>query len=176
MIVDEKESVDKNVWVTFMRWFTPLYIVSYGYQNEKPDTTPEDEQKGYNIDQIADIVGASWFFGFLPAETAQSMLETKPLGTFLFRFSSTPGCYTLSANCGTVGHWRINASKEGTNPIFRVDTLKYKSLHEVIEKHGRNRDPLPGKIKEEHYLISPLDKSLYPNCIKKLPNLDQEKK
>ena len=50
----EGEQVEKNTWLTFMKWFHPLYIAPYGYQNS---SEVQDEQIGYTIDQIADIVG-----------------------------------------------------------------------------------------------------------------------
>lgn len=79
---------------------------------------------------------SSWFFGFMnPIETNKILLN-QPSGTFLFRFSSVPGCYTLSvSNQGQVGHWRIKSEKGPDWTAFWIDERKYNSLTNIIETH-----------------------------------------
>jgi hypothetical protein len=88
---------------------------------------------------------SSWFFGFIdPAEAGNILLKSRP-GAFLFRFSSTPRFYTLSANNRhRVGHWRI--APEGK--MFLIDERKYTSLQNIIEIHVV--EPLKGnQLKEK---------------------------
>jgi hypothetical protein len=41
-----------------MKWFTPLIIVPYGYQNKNNSEVVQEESSGWSIDQIADILGS----------------------------------------------------------------------------------------------------------------------
>jgi hypothetical protein len=70
-----------------------------------------------------------------PIETNKILLK-QPSGTFLFRFSSVPGCYTLSvSNQGQVGHWRIKSEKGPNWTAYWIDERKYDSLTHIIETH-----------------------------------------
>ncbi len=77
-----------------------------------------------------------WFFGFMDAPKARDLLMSLPEGSFLFRFSSTPGWYTLSVNYGQVGHWRIEAIKQGADKLLlKIDDRTYDSFHSIISTH-----------------------------------------
>jgi len=124
---------------TFLEWFSPLV------QSNVYHTGSEQESIGYDIEQIADIVGPAWFFGFMTAPEAREALQNRPQGSYLFRFSSNAGCYALSVNYGQVGHWRIITEKRIGYPIFRVDGRAYKSLYHIIETHAIGGEPLQVK-------------------------------
>jgi len=70
-----------------------------------------------------------------PVDTNKILLK-EPTGTFLFRFSSVAGCYTLSvSNQGQVGHWRIKSEKGPRELWFWIDDRRYNSLPHIIETH-----------------------------------------
>lgn len=70
-----------------------------------------------------------------PTDT-NKLLRQKPSGTFLFRFSSVPGCYSISVNNqGQIGHWRIVADKTNNHLYFWINNRKYQSLRNVVEIH-----------------------------------------
>eukprot|EP01114_Cavostelium_apophysatum_P017324 TRINITY_DN5120_c0_g1_i1.p1 TRINITY_DN5120_c0_g1~~TRINITY_DN5120_c0_g1_i1.p1 ORF type:complete len:386 (-),score=97.42 TRINITY_DN5120_c0_g1_i1:95-1252(-) len=136
-VVASGEYVYLDRWHEFLKWFTPLVQPNlYQTSNSSAGYHTADDSEGYLIEDVIDIVGADFFFGFMSSAEARDILLRRPIGTFLFRFSSNPGCYALSVNFGQIGHWRITTEKFGTSyPIFRIDGRGYKSLHEVVEIH-----------------------------------------
>jgi len=42
------------------------------------------------------VIHATWFHGDMDSEEASTLLQDHPPGTFLVRFSSTPGCFAIS--------------------------------------------------------------------------------
>lgn len=78
----------------------------------------------------------SEFWGFISPNETNKILRTKPTGTFFFRFSSVPGCYSLSVNNqGQIGHWRIVADKSNGHLYFWINQRKYESLQNLVEVH-----------------------------------------
>jgi hypothetical protein len=129
-ILNERGSVSRNVWEHLLEWFTPLY----------PSGVPPDlnasKQEIYYFTDILNIMSPSWFFGFMNPIETNKLLINEPTGTFLFRFSSQPGCYTLSvSNRGQVGHWRIKSEKGRDWQYFWIDDRVYNSLQHIIEIH-----------------------------------------
>lgn len=119
--------------------FSPLVKVDY-YQTSSTGT---ESMQGYQVEDVVDIVGQTWFYGFITANESKDILQSLPPGSFLFRFSSNPGCYALSVNYGQIGHWRITTEKFGVSyPVFKIDGRTYRSMHEIIEVHGMGNDPL----------------------------------
>lgn len=132
------DRVEKQLFRVFLEWFHPLGI-SMLYQTN----SDQIEIPGYDLEQISQIVGPSWFFGFMTASEAKELLLKKPHGSYLFRFSSNAGCYALSVNYGQVGHWRITTEKKGdADPVFRIDGRPYPSLQAVIQTHQIGGTPL----------------------------------
>jgi len=139
-VLGKNSMVDRNNFKMFLEWFFPLTQSSNSYQTDEGAVT------GYDIDQIVDIVGPPWFFGFMTAPEAKEALNNKPYGSYLFRFSNNAaGSYALSVNYGQIGHWRIVAEKSTGYPIFRVDGRAYKSLYHIIETHTMGGEPLKVK-------------------------------
>ena len=164
--------MEKDLWKKFMEWFTPLTEGGAGlYQTNDAQTTQSNE--GYTIEEIVNIVGQSWFFGFIDANKSRDLLERMPIGSYLFRFSSTPKCYTMSVYYGQVGHWRIVAQKVGNSyPTFKIDDKTYKSLHDIIHTHSM-QIPLIIKsgVHTECYLKVAADRNLKENKEKQPTNL-----
>jgi len=123
VLVDANQNVSSARWLYLLQWYSPLL----------PNTASQTEREsGFTLEDMMTVIGQSWFFGFIdPAEAGNILLKSRP-GAFLFRYSSTPKFYTLSANNKhRVGHWRI--ATEGKK--FLIDDRKYNSLQQIIEIH-----------------------------------------
>jgi len=146
-----------------LKWFRPLGCPEDTYQTSN---VPSGVSSGYLCSTIIEIASPEWFHGWLGAKEAQDKLTGKPTGTFLLRFSTTPGSYSLSvAYSDTVGHWRINCEKDPfKTPIFQIDNTPYASLKDIVSKHRPGGEPLiiksPKKVGESTcYLAHPLKRS-----------------
>ena len=128
---------------------------------------------GYTISDIADIVEPKWFVGFMNADTAKALLNRRPVGSFLLRFSSAPPNFALSVNYGSVGHWRITVEQSSQMVVYRIDGRPYKSLYDIVETHSAGNEAL--QIKSNNgasilcYLSNPVDK-----FTEKLPDQEYE--
>jgi len=128
-------TVSKTRWDLFLQWFTPITGESV-YANATKTSTV-----GYTTRQIEKILSPEWFHGFLNADEAKDLLQPHPEGAFLFRFSGSPKCYSLSvkhkSNLGFVTHWRITTEKANvdSDPIFKIDDKVYESIDAIVEKH-----------------------------------------
>eukprot|EP01097_Dermamoeba_algensis_P000272 TRINITY_DN1101_c0_g1_i1.p1 TRINITY_DN1101_c0_g1~~TRINITY_DN1101_c0_g1_i1.p1 ORF type:complete len:550 (+),score=66.25 TRINITY_DN1101_c0_g1_i1:274-1923(+) len=67
-----------------------------------------DDEDGYRISEIADIVSPSYFHGFMQPKESEMILENEDRGTFIIRFSSNKNFYALDAKDDTVRHWRVD--------------------------------------------------------------------
>lgn len=90
---------------------------------------PYDRQYCHRIRRVLE---SKWFFGSIGQADAEAAIkEHKTTGTFLIRFSSTPGFFTLSFSGKTqLEHHRI-ISIPGTG--FMVWGVTYKDLFDVVE-------------------------------------------
>jgi len=149
--------VELDAWLLFSQWFFPLTLPDEVYQTQ---TNQYVIPNGYTIEEIADIVGNSWFFGKMEASEARPILESRPIGSYLFRFSSQAGMYSLSVNYGQIGHWRIESKKEGSQTTFRIDGRPYRSLHHIIETHKPGEETLAVRNSTVScYLKFPVDRN-----------------
>jgi serine/threonine protein kinase len=84
------------------------------------------------------VLESKWFFGSISqADAEEALKEHKTVGTFLIRFSSTPGFFTLSFNGKTqLEHHRI-ISIPGTG--FMVWGLTFRDLHAVVEAGSKQK-------------------------------------
>lgn len=155
--LNKNGDVHLDSWVEFAQWFFPLTLPDEVYQTQ---TNQYVIPNGYTIEEIADIVGNPWFFGKMEASEARPLLESRPVGSFLFRFSSQAGMYSLSVNYGQIGHWRIESKKEGSQTIFRIDGRPYRSLHHIIESHKPGEETLAVRNSTVScYLKYPVDRN-----------------
>jgi len=149
----------------FFAWF-PLARQA-NYQNSDQLDVP-----GYNIADVIEIVKQPWFHGKLDPQQAHDLLVLQPPGTFLLRFSSTPTCFALSVNYSgkEIGHWRITSERFVNKVIYKIDTVVYSSLYDIIEKHSKfNTKSKPLNVKTttgegmDFYLAQPLkrEESIY---------------
>jgi len=132
LLIDTDGLADKSLWDHLLTWFCPLYP-----NGTTIEVTPSNkDQPFYLLHDIVDICGQTWFFGWMSPVDTNKLLLGQPTGTFLFRFSSYPGWYTLSvSNEGQVGHWRIKSGKGADWSAFWIDERKYNSLSHIIETH-----------------------------------------
>lgn len=92
------ETVDCERFGEILDWFGPI-----GHPDQTPATATI-------LDHIREILKQAWFHGDLDEAKATARLAGKPANTFLVRFSSQRGFFTISQihpQQKTVKHWRI---------------------------------------------------------------------
>jgi len=127
-----KFQVSKEQWKNFLQWFNPLRVDDGYDANSK---NKGESGVGYSFEEIYEICSQPWFFGFIPVEICTDILNKRPFGTYMLRFSRNPGYYTLSVSTSTkVAHWRISCEKGGgTTLTFKCGTNSFKNLSELFE-------------------------------------------
>jgi len=145
VLTDGGETVTKARFDLFLKWFSPLVpeVDNAIYANTSNVATRPGASGGYTTAQVAAIVGPLWFHGWLSAEDSKAAIGSAPEGTFLFRFSQSPRCYSLSVmHLGNVVHWRITSTKsdDQTEATFKIDQREYSSIRDIVETH--NSEPL----------------------------------
>lgn len=145
-------SVSLKQFFNLLRWFSPLY--SY----EPYSSQSSDEQKtAWTFEEMNDIFQLEYFFGFLSVEETKRLLIELSAGTYLIRFSSEPGRYTLSvSDFGTVSNWRIDLKKQ-TNSISLslTEDQVFSSFRDLVDHFTKHE--LPGKnLAEKLKLKEPL--------------------
>jgi len=141
VLTDGGESLTRQRFDLFLKWFSPLVpeIDNAIYANTTSTPKPAGPAGGYTTAQIAAIVGPLWFHGWLSAEDSKAAIGTAPEGTFLFRFSQSPRCYSLSVmHLGNVVHWRITSNKvdDQAEATFKIDQREYRSIRDIVETHA----------------------------------------
>jgi hypothetical protein len=103
-----------------------------------PITDPSQTPAGQGIlDRMRKMMMQPWFHGDTNTEEAQERLSGKLGGTFLIRFSSVDGWYTISqiTELRAIRHQRIK-HKPGTK--YYVDGEEYDSLEHLVRARGLN--------------------------------------
>lgn len=134
-------SVLKSKVERLLQWFHPLSISGDMYNTASAGNL---DTGGYTMEMMLEVLRPLYFHGHLSPDQAQSLLREQPAGTYLFRFSSNPGAYTLSvAYHGVVGHWRIQCVKSpGEPPKFHIEHREYRSLQHIVQVHGQQGESL----------------------------------
>jgi len=93
-----------------------------------PATTPINKTV---LDTIRELMEHPWFHGDVDTQTAQDRLSGRPGGTFLVRFSSIAGWYTVSQITPNrvILHQRIRHSP---GSAFTIDNESYASLQQLV--------------------------------------------
>lgn len=111
---------------------------------------PSPSDPNFSFDQISSpyptLEQYQWFVGNMTRETAQSILDRLPHGTFLVRISPKQGSFAISINYnGHVKHIRIQKSKErfylSANMLFDSleNLVEWYSTHSLADTfHGLN--------------------------------------
>jgi len=106
-----------------LKWFGPM--------NSK-------EPENNFLSKMLQLFGMRWFHGDISIETAQTRLAGNEPGTFLIRFSSTPGSYALSKiivdseNQRAIVHIRISHSENEFEFSYEKKNYEYKSLQDLV--------------------------------------------
>jgi len=97
---------------------------------------PICEQKS-EIPFTSDLPEKSWFHGDLEAAEAQELLEGQPIGTFLVRFSSKPGCFATSfvGPQGKVQKALLNKDGNGYRIENSQNNKLYLSIQEFVKDY-----------------------------------------
>eukprot|EP01120_Amphizonella_sp_Union-15-10_P008947 TRINITY_DN3303_c0_g1_i1.p1 TRINITY_DN3303_c0_g1~~TRINITY_DN3303_c0_g1_i1.p1 ORF type:complete len:610 (-),score=109.22 TRINITY_DN3303_c0_g1_i1:80-1909(-) len=117
------DSVSLDHFDKVVQWFGPFFL---------PEIAADVLRTIHRLNQ------SSWFHGFISKEEALRRLETRPLGTYLLRLSTTsPGRpYTLSVITQTdISHRRIAHNKHGDPFVINISSQDYQfpSLFSLIE-------------------------------------------
>jgi len=118
---------------------------------------------GFTPIAIYNSVCYPWFHGFISFDEANSLVQNKPEGAFLIRFSNVYGCYALAVQHeGVVHNWRINGTPESRS--FELNNQYYQSLNQIVITHMN----VPLKIhalsntgKEDVYLRAPVSRDSF---------------
>jgi hypothetical protein len=136
-----------------MKWFSPMYpnSVKLLEENSKPCFKWQD---------LVNFCSLECFFGFSAANDINKYLLQRDSGTFLIRFSSVPGFYTLSVNNrGAIGHWRIKEYRQGWKSTFTIDERQYASIQDIITTHKTEPLLVTAKSTQEPIMLrSPLNR------------------
>eukprot|EP01089_Gocevia_fonbrunei_P018415 TRINITY_DN6206_c0_g1_i1.p1 TRINITY_DN6206_c0_g1~~TRINITY_DN6206_c0_g1_i1.p1 ORF type:complete len:223 (+),score=59.27 TRINITY_DN6206_c0_g1_i1:163-831(+) len=115
------------------------------------------ENSGMNlINRVDDILQRLWFHGELDTDMTEAKLKGKPAGTFLVRFSSAAGCFTISTKEESRRVKQFRITRSGADFIFNGKS--YRTLEELMVANGRSmslKQPCPD---------SPFTKIYTPNA------------
>jgi serine/threonine protein kinase len=145
----KSECVSLRNWGKILQWFGPIKV---------PDVTATQSQQHVTfMDDITNILRQPWFHGDTDLQRAQELLSGKPAGTFMIRFSSLEGWYTISQIHGRI----IQHQRIGHQPgePFVIENDSYGSLFELVEQRGLIQ-PCDGS--RYTLLFQPDDPSGYP--------------
>jgi serine/threonine protein kinase len=127
LLVNADDTINRAKWVHAMRWFTPLC--------PEPASGQARPASGFLVSDMVDVLGRGEFHGNLSTTEAGPLLLSRPAGSYLIRFSTTVGAFSLSASSGTnVFHWRFNPGS-GTTEL-RLEHHTYANVADVIQKHS----------------------------------------
>jgi len=118
----KSETVALRNWGKILQWFGPI---------RDPETTPHTNTF---MDEITKILKEPWFHGDTDLQRAQELLSGKPAGTFMIRFSSLEGWYTISQIHGRI----IQHQRIGHQPgdPFVIENDAYNSLFDLVEQRS----------------------------------------
>eukprot|EP00013_Stygamoeba_regulata_P025087 CAMPEP_0177645050 /NCGR_PEP_ID=MMETSP0447-20121125/9037_1 /TAXON_ID=0 /ORGANISM="Stygamoeba regulata, Strain BSH-02190019" /LENGTH=607 /DNA_ID=CAMNT_0019147497 /DNA_START=249 /DNA_END=2072 /DNA_ORIENTATION=+ len=92
--------------------------------------------EGGFLHRLEQLLSSQWFFGKLDTEGAIANLKAKDPGTYLVRFSSQPGWFSISSVSPSkeIKHYRIRHKPAGRTFAVEGQETTYSSLIELIEK------------------------------------------
>eukprot|EP01087_Luapelamoeba_hula_P021520 TRINITY_DN7544_c0_g1_i1.p1 TRINITY_DN7544_c0_g1~~TRINITY_DN7544_c0_g1_i1.p1 ORF type:complete len:591 (-),score=120.13 TRINITY_DN7544_c0_g1_i1:88-1860(-) len=124
---NEKSKLTIDNWARALECFGPL------------------ETPGAFLDTIAATFAKEWFYGPLSESEANSLLTTQNNGTFIVRFSSDPGSFTLTTKTREgLSHYRILHKAGGP---YVIGGQEHASVDAVLKEHKKKfglRKPCKG--------------------------------
>lgn len=136
MTADVNGVVQSDSIRTLFSWFQP-------FCTDGDNSTPD----AWRVSSVLAVFDHVAFVGFAAPAEAKEWLLQRPIGSFLFRFSSQVGMYALSATwaTGSVGHWRIATEVVAGIPVFTMNGANYESLTDIVEQHAPGQTPIMAK-------------------------------
>lgn len=102
----------------------------------------------------------------MTAAATTNILKERTHGAFIIRFSSQPGCFSISVNNqGQIGHWRVVSDKVDGVYGFSINERKYTSLNHIVETHLLEPLKIKSDAQTTHKPIRlemPVDRSSVP--------------
>eukprot|EP01125_Pyxidicula_operculata_P000455 TRINITY_DN10484_c0_g1_i1.p1 TRINITY_DN10484_c0_g1~~TRINITY_DN10484_c0_g1_i1.p1 ORF type:complete len:491 (+),score=105.96 TRINITY_DN10484_c0_g1_i1:110-1582(+) len=126
------DHVSLEYWGKILEWFGPI---------GDPESTPYSKTI---LDSIRLILKEPWFHGDADEREAQQKLSSRPGGTFMVRFSSIDGWYTISqiSQERVIHHKRV---KHKAGDVYIFDDKKYPTLQDLVHSQTDNLiTPLEG--------------------------------
>jgi len=135
----QSKSKTEKVLIVDIEWFGKV-LMWFG-----PLPNPESENYNWEVgflENIRTTLNEKWFHGDLTTKESVDKLSEKLGGTYLIRFSSIPGYYTISQISGgrKVIHQRIKHSPGGP---YIIDNDEYNTLNDLVTQRGYTL-PCPG--------------------------------
>lgn len=118
---DDAETVDISSFGDLLDWFGPMV------DNRSVETM------GNVLDRLREVCRQGWFHGKVDPVIASKLVAGTPAGTYLVRFSSQPGSFTLvihGSGQGPPKHIRIERKRDGSFTVN--DQMTSPSLIDVI--------------------------------------------
>lgn len=114
----ENSTVQLSQWEKVIGYFGPVVC------------TDSDPPRFALLDSISHIAQQDWFHGNISQAEAENRLQNQPNGSFLLRFSSQPGYYTISMLTGaSYSHFRFQSPL--CSHLFR-------KIHEIVRDQAPN--------------------------------------
>ncbi|KAL6077604.1 protein kinase [Balamuthia mandrillaris] len=88
------------------------------------------------LDKLGEILSKPWFYGDINTKEAEVLLAAKKPGSYIVRFSSDPGSFTISCKNkqSELAHYRI---KHKAGLKFLLGNAEFDSLEAVIKHHRK---------------------------------------
>eukprot|EP01120_Amphizonella_sp_Union-15-10_P007506 TRINITY_DN2538_c0_g1_i1.p1 TRINITY_DN2538_c0_g1~~TRINITY_DN2538_c0_g1_i1.p1 ORF type:complete len:499 (-),score=110.21 TRINITY_DN2538_c0_g1_i1:204-1700(-) len=118
----QEEVVSLEKFGKILTWFGPIF-------------DPRDSTEQTFLDRVRNVMSQPWFHGDVDTSSAQALLAGKPGGTFLVRFSSMDGWFTISqiTEDRSIKHQRIR-KLEGIG--FSVGKQVFETLPDLLVGKG----------------------------------------
>jgi len=87
------------------------------------------------INAVEDVIQRLWFHGDLDSDKTEVKLKGKPAGTFLVRYSSSPGCFTISKKEESRRVKQYRVARKGAE--FELNGKTFSSLEELLKTNGK---------------------------------------
>jgi len=120
---NKNETVALRNWGKILQWFGAI---------RDPEATPTNTATF--MDDVTNILKQPWFHGDTDLQRAQELLSGKPAGTFMIRFSSLEGWYTISQIHGRI----IQHQRIGHQPgdPYVIENDSYNSLLDLVDQRN----------------------------------------
>jgi len=86
--------------------------------------------------RILSLTSKPWYHGDITTAATNSLLGNEAEGTFLVRFSSTPGCFAISRRTSkkSVEHYKVLHTQGSPFKLELKNSISYNSLEDLVEK------------------------------------------